>query len=119
MPSNQMVSHYCVNHVLRPSLGHVTTNAIRRRRVFAQRHCLPQRQSVAGSADAVIAYGSLFASLDIVRIMTRRAGELSAALQKALRLAQPVSRVHNLKIVFGPARRRTVEEDHKVAQRLT
>ena len=83
---DQVIGHHRVNDVVRPSLGHVATDAIGGRRVPGRRYGLPQRCGVALAADAVVVLGRLRAVRNIVWIVTRSAGERALALQEALRL---------------------------------
>src|SRR5579864_1616475 len=117
-----MIRHYHMDHVIGPPFRHVAADTIgaqgmKRSRMRAGGRCALQRSGVAAFANAVIVRGCRCAPRDIVWIVTRSAAKSAFALQKALRLAQPVGALGDLEAVAHPAL--AVELKTEIPQRLS
>ena len=105
-----------MDRVVGSALGHVAADAVRSRFVRARGGSLNSRL-VAVETNLVVVGRCLLPTGNVVRIVATGTEQLSLALSKAFRFAEPVPSLGNLKV--SEVSLRAVERHLVVAQRLT
>jgi hypothetical protein len=93
-----MIRHYNVDDVLRPAFRHMALDAVAagQMRLYCDFPWV-----VTSQAYLVISVDCRLTMLYIMRIVARGAAKRAVTFEKALRLAEPVHRIHDLELSFS------------------
>ena len=115
---DKVIGDHDVDGVGGPAARHVTSGAVRRCGLPAVARQSRLRAGVTPQTGCGIMADRVVPARRLVRIVAGRAGERSAALEKAARFAQAIGRADKLELVVVTGAGRMVEMEHVVGQRL-